>query len=281
MRIDLHAHSNASDGSESPAEVVAAAAAAHLDVVALTDHDTTSGWGEAAAAALHHGIALVPGIEISCQYEGISIHLLGYLQNPEAPGLLAELERSRHSRETRARRIVELLSEDEPVDWGDVLEQVEPGATIGRPHIAAALVAKHVVTSIESAFASYLKDGSPYYISHYAPDPVTAVRLVGEAGGVAVMAHPFAEGRGRVVDDAVIEAMAAAGMAGLEVHHRDHSVEEVRHGTELASSLGLFVTGSSDYHGERKPNLLGERTTDPVVLQQIEDLASGAQVLRP
>jgi 3',5'-nucleoside bisphosphate phosphatase len=281
MRIDLHAHSNASDGSESPAEVVAAAAAAQLDVVALTDHDTTSGWGEAALAARHHGIALVPGIEISCQYEGISIHLLGYLQNPEAPGLLTELGRSRHSRETRARRIVELLSEDEPVDWGDVLEQVKPGATIGRPHIAAALVATHVVTSIESAFASYLKDGSPYYVAHYAPDPVTAVRLVGEAGGVAVMAHPFAESRGRIVDDGVIEAMAAAGMAGLEVHHRDHSAEEVRHGTELASSLGLFVTGSSDYHGDRKPNLLGERTTDPVVLQQIEDLASGAQVLRP
>jgi len=281
MRIDLHAHSNASDGSESPAEVVAAAAGAGLDVLALTDHDTTSSWVEAAAAARHHGIALVPGIEISCQYEGVSVHLLGYLQDPEAPGLLAELERSRHSRETRARRIVELLSEDEPVDWGDVLEQVKPGATIGRPHIAAALVAKHVVESIECAFASYLKDGSPYYIAHYAPDPVTAVRLVGEAGGVAVMAHPFAEGRGRIVDDAVIEAMAAAGMAGLEVHHRDHSAEEVRHGTELASSLGLFVTGSSDYHGDRKPNRLGERTTDPVVLQQIEDLASGAQVLRP
>jgi predicted metal-dependent phosphoesterase TrpH len=167
------------------------------------------------------------------------------------------------------------------VDWDDVLVQVEPGATIGRPHIAAALVDKHIVTSIQSAFDSYLKDGSPYFVAHYAPDPVTAVRLVGEAGGVAVMAHPFAAGRGPVVDDAVIEAMAAAGMAGLEVHHPDHSADEVRHGTELASALGLFVTGSSDYHGDRKVNRLADRTTDPVVLQQIEDLASGVQVLRP
>jgi predicted metal-dependent phosphoesterase TrpH len=281
MRIDLHTHSSASDGSEPPAAVVGSAAGAGLDVLALTDHDTTSGWAEAAAAAQHHGIALVRGIEISCQRRGVSIHLLGYLQDPAASGLLAELERSRESRETRAQRIVELLSRDLPLDWDDVLEHVEPGATIGRPHIAAALVAKHIVRSIDDAFVSYLGTGSRYYAAHYAPDPVTAVRLLGEAGGVAVMAHPFAGCRGPIVDDSVIEAMAAAGMAGLEVHHPDHSVDEVRHGTDLASSLGLFVTGSSDYHGDRKTNRLGDRTTDPVVLQQIEDLASGVEVLRP
>jgi len=281
MRIDLHTHSSASDGTESPAAVVGSAAGAGLDVLALTDHDTTSGWAEAAAAARHHGIALVRGIEISCQRRGVSIHLLGYLQDPAAPGLLAELERSRESRETRARRIVELLSRDLPLDWDDVLEHLEPGATIGRPHIAATLVAKQIVTSIDEAFASYLASGSRYYAAHYAPDPVEAVRLLAEAGGVAVMAHPFAESRGPIVDDSVIEAMAAAGMAGLEVHHPDHRVDEVRHGTELASSLGLFVTGSSDYHGDHKTNRLGDRTTDPVVLQQIEDLASGVEVLRP
>lgn len=281
MRIDLHTHSCASDGSESPAAVVGSAAGAGLDVLALTDHDTTSGWAGAATAAQHHGIALVRGIEISSRHDGVSIHLLGYLQDPTAPGLLAELERCRESRETRAQRIVELLSRDLPLDWDDVLEHVEPGATIGRPHIAAALVAKHIVTSVNDAFASYLGNGSPYYAAHYAPDPVQAVRLLGEAGGVAVMAHPFAGRRGPIVDDSVIEAMAAAGMAGLEVHHPDHSGDEVRHGTDLAASLGLFVTGSSDYHGDRKTNRLGDRTTDPVVLQQIEDLASGVEVLRP
>ncbi len=281
MRIDLHTHSSASDGSQSPGAVVGSAAGAGLDVLALTDHDTTSGWAQAADAAQHQGIALVRGIEISCQRRGVSVHLLGYLQDPAAPGLRAELERSRESRETRAQRIVELLSQDLPLDWDDVLEHVQPGATIGRPHIAAALVSKQIVTSIDAAFASYLASGSRYYAAHYAPDPVEAVRLLGEAGGVAVMAHPFAERRGPVVEDSVIEAMAAAGMAGLEVHHPDHSVQEVRHGTDLASALGLFVTGSSDYHGDRKTNRLGDRTTDPVVLQQIEDLASGVEVLRP
>jgi 3',5'-nucleoside bisphosphate phosphatase len=281
MRIDLHTHSTASDGTQPPAEVVSSAAEAGLDVLALTDHDTTTGWEEAAAAATHHGIALVRGIEVSCQHEGISIHLLGYLHDPTSPGLLSELDRSRESRETRAQRIVDLLSRDLPLSWDEVLEQIKPGATVGRPHIADAMVAKGIVASRDLAFADYLYDGSPYFVAHYAPDPVKAVRLLGEAGGVAVMAHPFASSRGSVVDDTVIEAMAAAGMAGLEVHHRDHSGDQVRHGLDLAASLGLFVTGSSDYHGAGKPNLLGENTTDPMVLQRIEHLATGVQVLRP
>lgn len=280
MRIDLHSHSTASDGTQSPAEVMGSAAEAGLDLIALTDHDTTAGWDEASAAAMQHGIGLVRGIEISCQHRGISIHLLGYLQDPAAPGLVGELDRSRQSRETRAQRIVDLLSVDVPLHWDDVLEQITPGATIGRPHIADALVAKGIVLSRELAFADYLGAGSPYYASHYAPDPVRAVQLVGEAGGVAVMAHPFASKRGPIVDDSVIEAMAAAGLAGLEVHHRDHSPGQVRHGLDLGAALNLFVTGSSDYHGAGKPNLLGENTTDPAVLERIEDLAKGVQVLR-
>ena len=281
MRIDLHTHSSASDGTQSPAQVVGSAVDVGLDVLALTDHDTTSGWAEAAAAAAHHGIALVRGIEISCQHEGISIHLLGYLQDPTAPTLLQELDRSRQSRQNRAQRIVELLSKDVPLRWEDVLAQIGPGATIGRPHIADAMVAKGIVASRDAAFARYLADGSPYYASHYAPDPVRAVALVREAGGVAVMAHPFASIRGRIVPDHVIEAMAAAGMAGLEVHHRDHSPDQVSHGLDLSASLGLFVTGSSDYHGAGKANLLGENSTDPAVLERIEDLASGVEILRP
>jgi predicted metal-dependent phosphoesterase TrpH len=280
MRIDLHTHSTASDGRQSPAVVVGCAVQAGLDGLALTDHDTTSGWHEAATAAAEHGIALVRGIEISCQHEGISIHLLGYLQNPQSPGLLQVLDRSRASRQTRARAIVARLSKDVPLSWEDVLAQIEPGATVGRPHIADAMVAKAIVSSRTEAFAGYLNNGSRYYVSHYAPDPVLAVRLLREAGGVAVMAHPFASVRGRVVDDGVIEAMAAAGMAGLEVHHRDHCAGQVRHGLDLAAALGLFVTGSSDYHGDGKPNLLGENTTEPEVLQQIEDMATGVQVLR-
>ena len=281
MRIDLHTHSTASDGRESPAEVIAAAVQTGLDVVALTDHDTTAGWAEAAAAAEREGIALVRGIEISCKDNGISIHLLGYLHDPSASGLLDELERSRESRTGRAQRIVERISQDLPLDWDDVLRQIGPGATIGRPHIADAMVDKGIVDSRDEAFRDYLYSGSPYYATHYAVDAVQAVRLVVEAGGVAVMAHPLASKRGRVVDDSVIESMAEAGMAGLEVHHRDHTAEQVRHGLDLAASLDLFVTGSSDYHGDGKVNRLGENMTDPLVLQQIEDRSTGVEVLWP
>ena len=153
MRIDLHTHSRASDGTQSPAAVVSSAVEAGLDVVALTDHDTAKGWDEAAIAAQLRGIALVRGIEISCQHQGISLHLLGYLLDPTAPGLLEELDRSRSSRMTRAQRIVEKLSQDLPLHWEDVLEQVDPGATIGRPHIADALVAKGIAASRDGAFA--------------------------------------------------------------------------------------------------------------------------------
>src|SRR5665811_1080561 len=158
MRIDLHTHSNASDGTQSPAEVVSSAAESGLDVVALTDHDTTAGWEEAAEAAAEHGIALVRGIEVSCNYEGISIHLLGYLQDPTAPGLLEELEHARESRETRAQRIVERLSRVVPLTWEDVLKQVKPGATVGRPHIADAMVEKRIVADRREAFEEYLYD---------------------------------------------------------------------------------------------------------------------------
>jgi 3',5'-nucleoside bisphosphate phosphatase len=281
VRIDLHTHSTVSDGRQSPAEVISSAVQTGLDVVALTDHDTTAGWAQAAAAADKHGIALVRGIEISCKDNGISIHLLGYLHDPAAPGLLDELEHARESRATRAQRIVERISVDFALDWDDVLAQIGPGATIGRPHIADAMVAKGICRSRKDAFRDYLNSGSPYYATHYAVDAVQAVRLVVDAGGVAVMAHPFASIRGPVVDDSVIEAMAAAGMAGLEVHHRDHHPEQVRHGLDLAASLDLFVTGSSDYHGDGKDNRLGENTTDPLVLQQIEDLARGVELLWP
>jgi len=281
VRIDLHTHSTASDGRESPAEVIASAVQTGLDVVALTDHDTTAGWAQAAAAAEREGIALVRGIEISCKDNGISIHLLGYLHDPSEPGLLDELEHSRESRATRAQRIVERLSQDFPLNWDDVLKQVGPGATIGRPHIADAMEAKGIVDSRDEAFRRYLNSRTPYYATHYAVDAVQAVRLVVAAGGVAVMAHPLASKRGRVVDDSVIESMAEAGMSGLEVHHRDHTPEQVRHGLDLAASLDLFVTGSSDYHGDGKVNRLGENTTDPLVLQRIEDLSTGVEVLWP
>ena len=274
--IDLHTHSTASDGTEAPAVVVDAARQAGLDVVALTDHDTAHGWSEAAGAAARHGIALVRGIEISCSRYGRSVHLLGYLVDPEHPGLAGEIGHAREARVSRLRRMVERMAADGiPITYEEVVAQVPPGATEGRPHIADALVANGSVPNRDEAFVRWLGNDSPYYVRHYAPDPVDAVRLVVEAGGVAVHAHPFGRGRGSGVGDAVIEEMAAVGLGGLEVDHRDHDDAARAHGRKLAERLGLLVTGSSDYHGAGKQNRLGENTTASEVLAEIEARSSG------
>ena len=281
MRIDLHVHSTASDGTTPPAAVMAEAAAAGLDVIALTDHDTTAGWAEAAAAVPAVGVALVPGAEISTQSAGISVHLLSYLHDPADPALTAELERTRVDRVSRARRMVDLIARDYPLTWQEVASRVGPGATVGRPHIADAMVAAGLVRDREEAFASALNSRSPYFVRHYAPDTVEAVHLVRQAGGVPVMAHPLAARRGRTVSDAVIAEMAAAGLAGLEVDHRDHEPDERAYLRRLAAGLGLFTTGASDYHGAGKLNRIGENTTDPAVLEIIEADGRGSAVLRP
>lgn len=281
MAIDLHTHSTASDGTEAPAVVVARAVDAGLEALALTDHDTTLGWAEASDAARTHGITLVPGIEVSCSRRWRSIHLLAYLPDPEHPALVAELARARESRDTRLARMVARMAADGiPVTLELVRAQVEPGATVGRPHIADALVAAGVVEHRDEAFARWLGNDSRYYVAHYAPDPVRAVEVVRAAGGVPVIAHAWSGTRGRVVPDALVAEMAAAGLAGVEVHHRDHDADAVRHLADLARSLGLLVTGSSDYHGEGKRNRLGEHTTTPEVLEAIESLATGTPVVR-
>ena len=271
MLIDLHTHSTASDGTQSPADLVAAAAAAGVDVLGLTDHDTTAGWDAAATAAAEHGVALVRGAELSCTtVRGISVHLLTYLHDPQAPGLVGEAVAARTSREHRARAIVELLQRDYALDWADVAAQSTGGATIGRPHIADALVARGHVGTRDEAFATILRSGSRYVVHHYATEAVDAVRLVRAAGGVPVLAHPAAAQRGRTVPERSIEAMAAAGLVGVEVDHRDHDDDARRRLRELAAALDLVVTGSSDYHGTGKLNRLGENSTAPASLERIE-----------
>lgn len=272
MRIDLHTHSTCSDGTTTPAQVVGEAATAGIDVVALTDHDTTRGWDAAERAAAVNGIDVVRGIEISCERGGISIHMLAYL--PALGGeLFDEMEKARRSRLTRARRIVERLAEDVEISYDDVLAVAGDDATLGRPHIADALVARGVVADRGEAFQRYLYTGSPYHVSHYAPDPARAVELIKDAGGVPVMAHPFAEARGRVVGVDVVMELVDSGLVGIEAHHRDHSPEQVERALDVARDRGLVVTGSSDYHGAGKPNRLGENTTAP---DQYERLLAAA-----
>ncbi len=281
--IDLHTHSAVSDGTETPTELVAAAAEAGVDVLAITDHDTVGGWAEAADAARAHGVGLVRGIEISCAWRHSSIHLLGYLTDPDDASLGEELARARESRTTRLERMVARMAADGiPLGYDEVLAQVGPGATPGRPHIADALIANGTIRHRDEAFRSWLGDDSPYYVGHYAPDPVRAVELVVAAGGVPVIAHPFTRTRSGGLDDALVERMREAGLVGLEAYHRDHGPAEVARATALAQRLGLLLTGASDYHGEGKFNRLAEHTTAPEVLDAIEAASSGVtQVLRP
>ncbi|MFB9777225.1 PHP domain-containing protein [Brevibacterium otitidis] len=275
MIIDLHTHSSVSDGTQSPAELLAEAQARGVDVIALTDHDTTAGWTAAAEAAAQLGIGFVPGMEISCRYEGISVHLLSYLHDPASPELAATVGAVRTDREGRARTIVERLAEDYPICWADVEAVCEPGATIGRPHIADALVRAGIVADRSAAFAELLSSRSKYYVTLPTVSPIDAIRMVREAGGVSVYAHPRARMRGRVVPDAGLHAMIAAGLDGIEIDHRDNPVGEREELRRIAQAHDLIITGSSDYHGTGKPNRLAENTTTPEMLARIVQAASG------
>ncbi|MFF5401852.1 PHP domain-containing protein [Streptomyces misionensis] len=276
MRIDLHCHSTASDGTDTPAELVREAAAAGLDVVALTDHDTTRGHAEA-IAALPAGLTLVPGAELSCRLDGVSMHMLAYLFDPEEPALLAERELVRDDRVPRAKGMVAKLNAlGVPVTWEQV-ERIAAGGSVGRPHVASALVELGVVETVSDAFTEeWLADGGRAYVEKHETDPFEAIRLVKAAGGVCVFAHPAAAKRGRTVPESAIAKMAAAGLDGIEVDHMDHDAETRERLRGLAKDLGLLVTGSSDYHGTRKTVALGAYTTDPEVYGEITRRATGA-----
>lgn len=276
-RIDLHTHSTASDGTLTPAELVRAAADAGLDVVALTDHDTTAGWAPA-VAALPPGLTLIRGAEISCRWFGaepaIPLHLLAYLFDPAEPHLAAELARVRRAREERGERIVRLLQADGvPVSWTEILAGAG-GGTVGRPHIAQALIRAGLVATTTEAFGpDWL--GERYRLPKDDIEVFQAVALVRAAGGVPVFAHPKASRRGRIVPDELIADLAAAGLAGLEADHEDHDPAERAHVRGLAADLGLLVTGSSDFHGTHKTVRLGAYTTGPEAYERIVALARG------
>jgi predicted metal-dependent phosphoesterase TrpH len=276
VRIDLHTHSRASDGTDTPAELVRNAAAAGLDVVALTDHDSTRGHAEA-IAALPAGLTLVTGAELSCRHHGIGVHMLAYLFDPAEPEFLRERELVRDDRAPRARTMVGKLQEiGVPISWEQVT-RIAGDASLGRPHIATALVELGVVETVSDAFtADWLADGGRAYVEKHELDPFTAVRLVKQAGGVTVLAHPRAAKRGRVVPEPVMSGLAAAGLDGIEVDHMDHDEPTRAALRELAADLGLLATGSSDYHGSRKSVKLGAYTTDPEVYGEITRRATGA-----
>jgi predicted metal-dependent phosphoesterase TrpH len=287
--IDLHAHTNHSDGKDTPTELVQNAAKVGIKILAITDHDTVSGWDEAITAAQSHGLGLIPGIEVSTRAvtpsgHGVSVHMLAYLPDPNNQALITALNRTKESRMVRAREMVARLSKDYPIDFELVLSQLPEGSTIGRPAIADALVEAGIVPTRSDAFTSILHRSSPYYVSEKSLDTIDAITLIRQAGGVSVMAHPlidFPPGAKREdLPRAHFETLIEAGLNGLEVDHR--AVPNVAKVwlRDLALKHNLIVTGSSDYHGVGgKDNLLGENVTSPEMLDRIIDQASGFEPL--
>jgi len=276
---DLHLHSAYSDGTQPPAEVMAAAHSHGVRTAALTDHDTTSGWAEAAEAAASLGMTFVPGMELSARHEWRSVHVLAYLPDPDDAALRAETARIRSSRVDRARLMADRISRDYDLVWDDIVAQTTDGATVGRPHIADALVARGLVRDRAEAFAGILSPQGDYYVALYAPDPVTAVKLVTGAGGVPVIAHPA--GRAGLLPMRLLERMLQAGLAGFELGHRENRDPALRTLRELCRERDLIVTGSSDYHGLGKPNQPGEHTTDDRMVARIIDRATGSAPVHP
>jgi hypothetical protein len=280
MMIDLHTHTTASDGTDSPTELINKALSAGIQTLAITDHDSTSGWNEA-ISALRPPMSLVLGAEISTlTLNGVSVHILGLLFDGQDRDLQAMLSDSRDTRIPRMRKMIELLAADGiPITMEDVIAVTPPGATVGRPHLADALVNKKVIASRDEAFIDLLHNGSKYYVTHAAPTPEDAISQIRKAGGVAVIAHPFASRRGEIISTTTFSSLVAAGLNGIEINHRDHSQIEREQLTEIADELHLIKTGSSDYHGNGKLNALGENLTDPIQWERLESLANERRVV--
>lgn len=278
--IDLHTHTTCSDGTDSPHELINRALAQGINTIALTDHDTTSGWAEAIKAR-RANLNLVLGSEISCLTEdGISVHMLGLLFDGEDHEMQIMLENTRDGRIPRMKKIVELLNKGGyEVTLEDVYSVKPEGATLGRPHLADALVKRGIVKSRDEAFQDLLNNESPFYVAHLAPTPIEAVKQIRKSGGVAVIAHPFASHRGQILTSDAFAPLKEAGLNGIEVDHRDQSLQERAALREIAHELDLVVTGSSDFHGTGKLNLLGENTTDPGEWERLEEQANARRVV--
>ncbi|CAB4970108.1 unannotated protein [freshwater metagenome] len=279
--IDLHTHSNYSDGTDSPAQLINKALAAGVTTIALTDHDSVAGITEA-TNALRNGISLVPGAEISCQTEdGISVHMLGLLFDLENSELIQTMAKTRENRHGRMQRIIERINEAGiDISMSDVLAELSDGETLGRPHLADALIKKGVVSSRDEAFTEMLHNKSKFYVAHYSPKPAEAIALIKAAGGVAVIAHPMASHRGRTISYETFGDLISAGLDGIEVDHRDHSPDEKTALIKLAKDNNLVMTGASDYHGNGKLNLLAEYTTSNDQWDALRSRANADRVIK-
>lgn len=266
---DLHTHSAISDGTTTPAEIAAAVAELGLTGFALTDHDTVDGWDEARTAAAGLGVDFIPGLELTTKTNGFSVHLLAYGVDPEEPELRAIMARIRESRYGRAREMVRRLSARYTLDWDTLSASIGVGVTLGRPHIADALVQLGHYPDRGAAFEDVLHPGGPYYVNTYAVETVTGIELVRAAGGVPVLAHPAARRQRGPVPVQIIEEFARAGLWGIELDHPENREDWTAPLRPHAERLGLEVTGASDFHGTGKNNRLGERTSAPELIERL------------
>ena len=278
--IDLHTHTTCSDGTDSPRELVNKAIVQGIEVLGITDHDTTSGWQEA-TQSLRGSLQLALGAEISClTNDGISVHMLGLLFDPLHEEMQQVLEETRDGRLPRMRKMIEKMrAEGMDISIEDVEKAMPSGATMGRPHLADALVAKKIVKSRDEAFIDLLHNDSRFYVSHAAPTPVEAIALIRRAGGVAVIAHPFASHRGQILKAEDFTDLVSAGLNGIEVDHRDQNPDERAMLRVIALELDLVMTGSSDYHGTGKLNSLAENHTSREQWQKLEAQADARRVV--
>jgi predicted metal-dependent phosphoesterase TrpH len=278
--IDLHTHTNCSDGTDSPRELVNKAIVQGLEVLGISDHDTTSGWKEA-TESLRGTLKLALGAEISClTTDGVSVHMLGLLFDSEHQEMQQVLEETRDGRLPRMRKMIEKMrAEGMDISMEDVEQAIPAGATMGRPHLADALVAKKIVKSRDEAFVDLLHNESRFYVSHAAPTPVDAIALIRRAGGVAVIAHPFASHRGQVLKAEDFSELVSAGLNGIEVDHRDQNPDERGMLRTIARDLDLVITGSSDYHGTGKLNSLAENHTHREQWEKLESQANARRVV--
>lgn len=260
---DLHSHSDRSDGTLTPTEEMRLAASRDLAGVALTDHDTFDGLEEAAAAADDLGLDFVPGIEFSAEHDGASLHILGYWVDPADPDVEAELLRLTATRDRRGELIVDKLRELGFDITIDRVRELAGGQAIARPHIAEAMVEAGIVAEEKEAFDRYISDDGLAYVPKHALAPLDALRLIGAAGGVCVLAHPGMWRGTDTVPDPLIEEMAAGGMVGVEVHHPDHDDAMREKYAAIAERLALVPLSSSDCHGDRFGRRMGQERTDP------------------
>jgi predicted metal-dependent phosphoesterase TrpH len=295
MKIDLHIHSKNSDGADTVEELIPKIKAADVDVFALTDHDRTDGWAKASELADELGLSFIPGIEITTEgripdsegnVEPFGIHLLAYLPDPKHQGLVELLEENQRSREVRAKKFVDNLQTKYPLlTYELVLQLAQDGSTLGRPDLATALVHLEEFNSVGDVFGSPdspIQKGSPFYVRNEAPDVLDAIRIVREAGGVPVIAHPLV--RNKSDGDAPIslprkhfEELVAAGLLGFETKHSEVWPDARELLEAFAAQHGLITTGSSDYHGlsVKAHNPLGLFGTSVEMLQRILDLGTG------